>query len=347
MNLLRARAWVRAVVPLGLVVCSTCAALLIAEAALRLAGPSSPRFVWERGMYLGDSQLGVVLKPGFATHFDDGIARGEIRINTLGQRDEEPGGDAERRILLVGDSFAFGALLDQRETIDRAMERLVPGLDVYNLGVSGYNLPDQLEALRRCALPAKLVLYLFFENDLQPADPQAVVDGYRVMRFVRPDGRQASDEELGDIIQTALASRREGLSAFARLTLVRQLVRRGRQQPVDDQTDLIPAADRPRLVARALRYSLAMRDEAARRGMSFAVAIVPAVGEVRVQQYQPSTSAYVAGLRQAGFTPIDMLKSVVVSDYWTHNAHFNASGARAAARAILGALPMPWRIHHD
>lgn len=73
------------------------------------------------------------------------MARGEVVVSSLGYCGHEPRGEGANRVLLVGDSYAFGSLLDQPDTIDACMDRLDPRREVINLGVTGYNLPEQLE----------------------------------------------------------------------------------------------------------------------------------------------------------------------------------------------------------
>jgi len=323
----------------ALVLISSYLTLLACEAFLHVRSASLPRFESERGLYRPDPELGVVLTPGYVSRFDDGHARGEIRINHLGQRDAEPGdGD---RILLVGDSFAFGALLDQSDTIDKWMERIRPGLDVYNLGVSGYNLPDQLIALRRCSLRAQGVLYLFFGNDLEPPDEQTVVDGYRVVRSRRKDGTPASDADLRLLLRLNLAQTHRIVSISPRLPLVQFLVTRGAEYalrgggPPDDR---LSEAQRSRLVERGLRYTLEMRDEAVRRGESFAVAILPAREEVLARAYSPAVARYAEALHRAGVTPVEMISTLQGDDYWGYNPHLNSHGASTAARSLLRGL---------
>lgn len=323
-----------------LLLVSSCLGLLLCEAVLLWQRPSVSRVITERGLYLPDLTLGVVLTPNFATRFDDGHARGMIRVNSLGHRDAEPTGTGDNRVLLVGDSFTFGALLDQEETIDRWMERQRPGLDVYNLGVSGYNLPGQVEALHRCQLRARWVLYLFFSNDLLPPEAETAIDGYRVSRAPGPDGTPPSDAELRQRIQRVLDHPSRLARLSLRLPLTRLALRTSLKRLIRGDVPLepVPDAQRTRLVERALEHTLAMRDDASHRGARFAVAIVPSVDEVRTGMYSGSAAAYVEALRHAGMPPIELRSSLRTSDYWAHNLHFTPDGARVAARVLLDAI---------
>src|SRR5947207_15143146 len=74
------------------------------------------------------------------------------------------------------------------------MEEKEPGLEVDNLGVSGYNLPEQLGPLLDWKLPANQVVYRFYYNDFEPTGEMKVVDGYLIPGR-RPDGMPVTDEE--------------------------------------------------------------------------------------------------------------------------------------------------------
>lgn len=50
--------------------------------------------------------------------------------------------EAVRRVLVLGDSFAFGQGIDVDDRFDSVLERASPGLSIVNLGVMGYG-PDQ------------------------------------------------------------------------------------------------------------------------------------------------------------------------------------------------------------
>ena len=76
--------------------------------------------------------------------------------------------DAERRLLILGDSFAFGEGVDLEERFDSLIAERFPELSIVNLGVMGYG-PGQ-EAIRLRAWkdqlrPSDAVLLLTYIND--------------------------------------------------------------------------------------------------------------------------------------------------------------------------------------
>src|SRR5258708_18598555 len=181
------------VVRLAVVVLSVYIALFLAEFILWRMEPRPYRDLYHDLYDVKDGN--AVLKPGYHGRFDYGGASVETRVNSYGYRGHEPNPNPKSRVLLLGDSFAFGALLDQKETIDARMEEKEPGLEVDNLGVIGYNLPQQSAPLRDWKLPANQVVYLFFYNDFEPPLPELMtVNGYPILQR-RPDGTLISDEE--------------------------------------------------------------------------------------------------------------------------------------------------------
>ena len=120
-----------------------------------------------------DPRLRFELRPG-------GVARGEVeyRVNQLGLRGpettlEKPPG--VRRVAVLGDSIAFGYWVADEQGFARQLEALVratpggSGVEVLNFGVPGYNLEQEIEALRTKALAfgPDVVIVLFCLNDLE------------------------------------------------------------------------------------------------------------------------------------------------------------------------------------
>src|SRR5262245_2925562 len=209
---------------LGLTLAAIYVALLATEVTLGWMQPTSVLRTMGRGLYV--VRYGrVSLNPGFRTHFDNGYAHGDIAISSLGYRGQEPRADGCVRVLLVGDSFAFGELLDQKDTIAASMERLDSRREVVNLGVTGYNLPEQLEPLRRWTLPAREVVYLFYGNDLEPPVEQTIIDGYRVRLLRLADGSPMPEAKM----RSAAARQIARIEQSRRLTLGSVLLPRVRR----------------------------------------------------------------------------------------------------------------------
>ena len=97
-----------------------------------------------------DPRRGWALKPNVKEARDaDGTV---VTSNSRGLRskkeialDKPPGG---QRLLLLGDSFTFGAQVDDDETFATGIETRLPGIEVLNLGVHGYGHDQMLLYLR-------------------------------------------------------------------------------------------------------------------------------------------------------------------------------------------------------
>ena len=116
------------------------------------------------GKHEYDADLGWRL---VANYEEDGI-----RTNAQGlraDREYPPGRQpGRRRIVLLGDSFTFGALVANHETFAHFLEHeQLPGWDVINLAVSGYGTDQALLAYeqRSAELAADVVVMGFYVRD--------------------------------------------------------------------------------------------------------------------------------------------------------------------------------------
>jgi len=178
---------------LVLAVAATAFALGLGEAYLRVAAPEwapqhAERVFWSHDPLLGwahrPGESGVLRHPDFAV---------EVTINARGLRDRDyplervPG---RRRMLVLGDSFAWGFGVAQHEILSERIEARHPQWEIVNAGVSGYGTDQQLLWLREhgLAFQPDWVLLLLHPNDV---DDNAAVRryGYPKPRFVPgPDG---------------------------------------------------------------------------------------------------------------------------------------------------------------
>lgn len=150
---------------LGLVV-----APLLAEGLYRVLrgaelGPTTnPRYV------VHDAELGWSYRPGARARHTSAEFDVEVRIHELGFRGASWAleGDPRRRLLLLGDSFAFGWGVAEGEAIGARVEELLPGWQVLNAGVSGYGTGQERLLLARWLerVQPDAVAVLFCANDL-------------------------------------------------------------------------------------------------------------------------------------------------------------------------------------
>lgn len=314
-----------------------------------------PTAAWKQyhRLFRADPIVGYTLTPNWQGRFNDGYAHGNIAVNSLGHRDDEPSPTSKRRILLLGDSFTFGALLDQSVTIDKQIERLSTDIDAYNLGVGGYGLPAISETLRRCDLPAHEAFYLFFYNDLRsdnllPDNGKLVHDGHLVPK-TSTDQALYTETEIRQNIAHAIEEQ-ESKRAVVDLQLfllphIRQLtIAAGNRYygSPDLQIRMSPLVGDRRFseenVRLAISHTQELRRLASARAMPFYVVIIPTREEVQAQEYSWPTAKYLKGIENQNMYVVPLIQSLAEKDYFPHDGHFTPSGAQVAAEAIYRTL---------
>jgi GDSL-like Lipase/Acylhydrolase family len=170
------RAWLGR---LGLVAASCAVTLGLFEVALYLV-PAFDRAMTrdERhafSPYRPDGRLGFTLRPGVRVRHVDRDFSVTVAVNALSMRGPDrgrskPAGTA--RILLLGDSFAFGWGVEQEEAFGARLERLlterVGPVEVLSAAVPGWSTDQHYIYLRTrgLALHPDLILLATSENDL-------------------------------------------------------------------------------------------------------------------------------------------------------------------------------------
>jgi len=149
-------------------------ALVLVEGVLRLFFPQNVE-PHPKGLYTEDSKLGFVLTAGHS-----GLSRKPewtvpISINADGLRDREIGKkrDGELRILVLGDSFTFGAGVTVQEAYSRQIEERLRKdwnlrVTVVNAGVPGYGTEQAAAFFERVVervQPDTVLLGFFIGND--------------------------------------------------------------------------------------------------------------------------------------------------------------------------------------
>ena len=130
-----------------------------------------------------DRQLGWRPRPNLDSHY---LALGDDVFHTVTDREGWPGATSldENKVIVVGDSFAFGYGIDTH----RSFAALTPELRVKAVGAPGYSMVQGVRLMEQLGdrLRGKLVVWFaFLENDLQDnLSPE--MRGYRAP-FVRLD----------------------------------------------------------------------------------------------------------------------------------------------------------------
>jgi lysophospholipase L1-like esterase len=179
---------------LSLILLSTLFALFLSEIALRLMGfdplyvsPERDRF-WKY-----DTLMGWAHKPGQEGIFETPQFRTVVRINENGLRDRrhsyERQNDIER-ILVLGDSFAWGYGVEESERFSQLLEKSLD-VEVINAGVSGYSTDQELLWYKNEGIKYEtdLVILVLAGNDVGDNDQQLVNTIYYKPRFVLKEGQ--------------------------------------------------------------------------------------------------------------------------------------------------------------
>lgn len=338
---------------------STAAALLGAEAILRLARPglvagpdpiSNPFWRYDPG-------LGWAHTPRQSGTFSRDEFSHEVRINAMGFRDVErsdaaAGGGAEMaspggrprgpRIAVFGDSFTWGHGVADDEIFTRVLEGMLPGAEVWNFGVSAYSTDQELLLFRKVAPIARpdVVLVMLSRNDFE-GNVSDRAGSYPKPRFVRANGGLAlTNVPVPEISAWARAGsalrRRSALANGLAMLLLGEPEGGSRSSAEEETTMTIDLLD-------------LFATEAAERGARFAVALVPSTAHVYPETIPPLEARRFDAIRvwsaTRGAPVLDLIppfreafaRSGVMYHYRA-DKHWNEEGHRLAAESLARLL---------
>ncbi len=275
-----------------------------------------------------------------------GAVRAEVeyRVNELGLRGPETTVDKPegvRRVAVLGDSIAFGYWVVDARAFARQLEGLLnaPGtsagrVEVLNFGVPGYNLEQEVEALRSKALPfaPDLVVVLFCLNDLE---------GLFSYELGLVQERSARVRTLAGRVREELLARSRLLSWVEyRLTELE-----GRRHFVRAKNPLAGPlyAEAVSQQKRALAGQLAvLRSLLASRGMPGLLVVVPVLGEPFARyQHRELHRAVVETAEAESLVALDLLDCFSAYDFRDLRVdvlHPGPLGHRVAAHAVRDTL---------
>lgn len=179
---------------LSLIIVSTLFTLVLSEIGLRLFG-FSPMYVSpERDRFWKyDSVLGWAHQPGQEGIFETPQFRTAVHINENGLRDRPHSyerQDETERVLVLGDSFAWGYGVEELERFSQLLEKSLD-VEVINAGVSGYSTDQELLWYRSEGIKYEtdLVIVVVAGNDVGDNEQQLVNTIYYKPKFVLEDGQ--------------------------------------------------------------------------------------------------------------------------------------------------------------
>jgi len=266
-------------------------------------------------------------REGFSGRFDTRDFRTTVRINSRGLREREIPYEKRagtRRILALGDSFAFGWGVEEEQTAVRLLEPLLPGIETVNAGCSGWSTRQEVEffALEGRKYRPDLVLLFFCQND--PAENEQQY-AFREGRLVLAGESQGVGARLDRFLR-----RNSALYALGG----RVLQKLGRGAPTSAPAE--QQADEWR-TEQALLSRLAEECRAA--GAALALVIVPGKGPRGEPIPAPGAERLTAVAGQTGIPILD-LQPALHEAYaaepvsFPRDEHWTPAGHRTAALAI-------------
>jgi lysophospholipase L1-like esterase len=314
----------------------------------RLNGYS--RLLYVRGP---DSELPYLLRPGTSTQYF-GV---DVRVNAEGFRGPEQraddGGDAARRVLLLGDSIVFGQGLPEEATLAPVLAARLHAADggrweVVNAGVPGYDGVAEARLLDRVAgtvRPADVVVGM----SLNDTDPPARMNAFGVLS--RSDSKEPTEPWLA---RSEFALLLQWVYRWSRGELPYQQAGAAGQVRLDDPAirsrldgviarmhrDFYASPDAPRW-QRLVGGLEALRAAAARSGVRLLVVIFPESWQLspgspdRTPQERLLRACSDAGVRCLDLHPAF---AAAGGDLFLDVQHPNAAGDAVAAAAIADAL---------
>ena len=278
----------------------------------------------------------------------------ETKINARGYRGREyphartPG---KLRVVMLGDSLAFGYGVADEEVSSRQLEELVPGIEVVNLAVQGYGTDQSLLRFEREGLlfqPHVAILNFCLANDFRDnAASRAIYDGaYPKPYFKLEQGRLVLHREHVKLSPL----QRLGLFLHQRSILFNEMQRRVTNGPskADDGAQAEYPPDRELTVA--LLQGLAEVSRAHR--VRLIVAIYPTLREFIKPSRRPRVILDAAGLEdvmRVDLRPRLQARGVIeqtFSEYALDGAfHANARGNRVVAEILADLLREAGAFH--
>lgn len=178
---------------LALLIISTTFTFLLIEMGTRFVGWSPMYVSPERDRFWKyDPHLGWAHQPGQEGIFETKQFRTYVHINQKGLRDYEHSYERTsdtRRILVLGDSFAWGYGVEESQRFSQLLETSL-GVEVINAGVSGYSTDQELLWFRSEGIKydTDLVILVFTGNDIGDNQRQLVNTIYYKPHFIVEDG---------------------------------------------------------------------------------------------------------------------------------------------------------------
>ena len=345
-----------AVFRLLLVVVSVAVALGLGEAAARFRVQGRPDVGLRRLHVLrADRPWLYGLRPGADVRFGWGRTVHYV-INQdgfRGPRPARPKPPDRFRVVILGDSIAFGYGVEETETFARQLEselnRRIPeaGIEILNLGVGGYNAWNEAKLLEDVgvAYQPDLVLVQFCINDLN--SPASQFDGQtRMVLSAIPDDAFPDPSRRNEV--RPVPSRSAAWCAHSMLCMLgRELWRKWVHPDVDDaagSTEFEPVESEGGPEWRWLERNYLEMEAVARNSRArFAVLLIPYPGQMAKRQADPVREQFVSLGHRHGWTVVDPVPAFraaheISTQLFIDQWHPTPEGHRIIAKEALQVL---------
>jgi hypothetical protein len=330
---------------LTLLFVSLLVSVLLAELVVRKAG-WKPMFTSQSFRFFEyHPVLGWAHKPGQESEFSDKHFRTSVRINQKGLRGLERGYERtneKKRILVLGDSLAWGHGVEEANRFSEVLETLLP-VEVINAGVAGYSTDQELLWLKDEGInyDIDLVIVVFCGNDERANHRQLVYESYYKPYFtLNGDAITLNNVPVPKHIAHKEPNLGRSLVMSARVhsslvNLVWRHLFENAHVSVssgNSQDAMSPTSTSQRPFELTIRLLREMRTVAQSRGAKFMIVSSSAWWDNRPEKPYPR---FIDTLRQGGFLVLD-LESIDGYDDTTmqipNDRHWNAEGHGFVAR---------------
>ncbi|HZS11796.1 MAG TPA: SGNH/GDSL hydrolase family protein [Nitrospirales bacterium] len=316
-------------------------ALLAAEAAARVFFPQwAPRTGRVTQFWQYDARYGWAHVPGSTGVFESYGIHAPVTINAKGYRGPDvpyartPG---RPRVVVLGDSYVWGFGVPERDMFTARLQEGIPGLEIVNLGVSGYGTDQELLLYRDEGrrYRADAVMVVVAVNDLASIMERTESVIYGKPHFVLDDQGGLTLENY-PVVQTPLFKRvlvRMAWQSYLLTQVHRRLADRsgGPIAALRDEPDRVfPRSDAEKLLVRLLGQ---MHADVVADGSRLLVVLVDGFG--------PQGEAIARYLAERGTPSVVLDRTLQDSDPTVHlpdGFHWNAIGHERVARVLADRL---------
>jgi len=345
------------------------------EVGLRLIGPIGPEFVLDveisempPELFHPDPESGFRAMPNVEGTYTTVEFSNVVRTNHYGLRGDQIGPKSRGglRVLAVGDSFTFGAQVEEDETFSARLgpllsERIGRPVEVLNAGVDGTGTYQQVAILKQLKMPLQAdaaVMAYYLGND--PLDNKVFETATAPLASMTQEAAEAL---------TARGRRNRELASWSRIYayfLATSLLSYGEEDfRVAMQIDAIRVFGEPEVRAELLPYTedalaLYARTCEQQQIVCF-LALIPPLFAVNDRRANATFRAFGMDPEQADIDAVareiiaaappslhvlDLTPAIRAAAedeelYYRFDAHWNAEGHRVAADAMADAIALP------